>query len=125
MEHKELTRPNCDVDRLSAQDAVYSELKLSGDLFPGRGRSRFRCTSTSPKAMISRHWSRRVGELGCVEQDHGAVDLCYRDPGFDVDLFVEASLRVLTQIWLGHIPIDQAIREGRLRLEGSRGAAKR
>ena len=38
--------------------------------------------------------------------EHGTVDLCYRNPGFDVDLFVEASLRMLTQIWLGHIPID-------------------
>jgi DNA-binding HxlR family transcriptional regulator len=50
----------------------------------------------------------------------GAVDLCYRNPGFDVDLFVEASLRRLTQIWLGHVPIGQAIRDGRLRLDGSR-----
>lgn len=50
----------------------------------------------------------------------GVVDLCYRNPGFDVDLFVEAGLRVLTQVWLGHLPIDQAIREGRLRLDGSR-----
>jgi DNA-binding HxlR family transcriptional regulator len=53
--------------------------------------------------------------------EHGVVDLCYRNPGFDVDLFIEASLRVLTQIWLGHISIDQAIRDGRLRLDGSRG----
>jgi hypothetical protein len=53
--------------------------------------------------------------------EHGVVDLCYRNPGFDIDLFVEANLRVLTQIWLGHIPIDQAIRDGRLRLDGSRG----
>jgi DNA-binding HxlR family transcriptional regulator len=50
----------------------------------------------------------------------GAVDLCYRNPGFDVDLFVEAGLRVLTQIWLGHVQIDQAIRDGRLGLDGSR-----
>ncbi|HLI13928.1 MAG TPA: helix-turn-helix domain-containing protein [Alphaproteobacteria bacterium] len=53
--------------------------------------------------------------------ERGAVDLCYRDPGFDVDLFVEANLRVLTQIWLGHVPIQSAIRDGRLRLDGSRG----
>jgi len=52
--------------------------------------------------------------------ERGAVDLCYRNPGFEVDLFVEASLRALTQIWLGHILIDQAIRDGRLRLDGSR-----
>ncbi|MBV1797172.1 helix-turn-helix domain-containing protein [Siccirubricoccus sp. G192] len=49
-----------------------------------------------------------------------AVDLCYRDPGFEVDLFVAASPRVLTQIWLGHVSIDQALREGWLRLDGSR-----
>lgn len=50
-----------------------------------------------------------------------AVDLCYRDPGFEVDLFVETSLRALTQIWLGHLGLDEALREGRLRLDGSRG----
>lgn len=49
-----------------------------------------------------------------------ATDLCYRNPGFDVDLIVEASLSVLTQVWLGHITIDLAIRDGRLRLGGSR-----
>ncbi len=52
--------------------------------------------------------------------DRGLVDLCYRNPGFDIDLVVEASLRSLTEVWLGHLPIDQAIRENRLRLEGSR-----
>lgn len=50
----------------------------------------------------------------------GHFDLCYRNPGFEVDLFIEASLRVLTQIWLGHLPIDRAKREGLLRLDGSR-----
>lgn len=52
--------------------------------------------------------------------EEDTVDLCYRNPGFDVDLFVEANLRALTQIWLGHIGIDQAIRDGSLRLDGSR-----
>jgi DNA-binding HxlR family transcriptional regulator len=52
--------------------------------------------------------------------ERGQVDLCYKPPGFDVDLTVGASLRLLTQIWLGHVKIDQALRDGRLRLEGSR-----
>lgn len=52
--------------------------------------------------------------------EQGTVDLCYKNPGFDVDLFIETSLRILTQIWLGHLPIDQAIKEDRLRLDGSR-----
>jgi len=49
-----------------------------------------------------------------------AVDLCYKDPGFEVNLFVSGSLRLLTEIWLGHVTIDQAVREDRLRLDGSR-----
>ena len=52
--------------------------------------------------------------------ERGVVDLCYRNPGFEIDLFVTASLRVLTQVWLGHIPLDAAIRDGRLQLDGSR-----
>ncbi|MGH7091294.1 MAG: winged helix-turn-helix transcriptional regulator [Stellaceae bacterium] len=50
----------------------------------------------------------------------GHVDLCYKDPGFEVGLIVAASLRALTEIWLGHLGLDQALRDGRLRLDGSR-----
>lgn len=49
-----------------------------------------------------------------------SVDLCYRDPGFEVDLFVEADLRLLTQVWLGHVSVGDAIRDDRLRLDGAR-----
>lgn len=49
-----------------------------------------------------------------------AIDLCYKDPGFEVDLLVEATLRTLTRIWLGHLPVRQAIRDRELRLDGSR-----
>ena len=52
--------------------------------------------------------------------ESGHVDLCYKDPGFDAALFVATSLGALTQVWLGHVTLDQAIREERLRLEGSR-----
>lgn len=50
----------------------------------------------------------------------GYVDLCYKPPGFDIDLFVTATLQSLTQIWLGHMSIDQAIKAGRLQLDGAR-----
>lgn len=50
----------------------------------------------------------------------GEVDLCQRDPGFDVDLVVAAHIRIMTRVWLGHTPLDQAIRTGDLRLEGDR-----
>jgi DNA-binding HxlR family transcriptional regulator len=50
----------------------------------------------------------------------GAADLCYRDPGFEVGLFIQANIRVLIQIWFGHVTIDEAVRGERLRLDGSR-----
>ena len=51
--------------------------------------------------------------------DNGQVDLCFKDPGFEVDLLVFSALRILTEIWLGHVTISEAIRDGRLRLEGA------
>lgn len=52
--------------------------------------------------------------------ERGRVDLCYKDPGFEVDLFVETSLGVLTRVWLGHLTIDRAIGAEKLRLDGAR-----
>ena len=52
--------------------------------------------------------------------EQGHADLCYKPPGFDIDLTVQSSLRTLTEIWLGHVGIEEAVRAERLRLEGSR-----
>jgi hypothetical protein len=49
----------------------------------------------------------------------GEVDICHRDPGFEVDLIVSISLRNLTRIWLGHLGIAQALREERLSRDGA------
>lgn len=46
------------------------------------------------------------------------ADLCFRDPGHEIDLYVACHLRTLTAIWLGHISISQAVRESALRLDG-------
>ena len=83
------------VDRVAAVDRRYvAEFQLSG--VPANRR---------------RYW---------LVFERGHVDVCVKDPGFDVDLFVGTSLRVLAQVWLGHVTIDQAIRQDRLRLDGSR-----
>jgi DNA-binding HxlR family transcriptional regulator len=36
-----------------------------------------------------------------VVEPHGEVDLCWSDPGFDVDLYVATDLRTMTAIWMG------------------------
>lgn len=48
------------------------------------------------------------------------VDICLKDPGFDVSLTVETSPRALAEIWRGLASIPQVIRDGRLRLDGPR-----
>jgi DNA-binding HxlR family transcriptional regulator len=36
-----------------------------------------------------------------VVEPQGEVDLCWSDPGFDVDLYVSTDLRTMTAIWMG------------------------
>ena len=51
------------------------------------------------------------------------VDLCWMDPGYDVNLYVSADLRTMTAIWLGQDTVARAKMEGRLRLVGERDLA--
>jgi DNA-binding HxlR family transcriptional regulator len=50
------------------------------------------------------------------------VDVCAIDPGFDVDLRVEATLEALTEIYLGRSTLREALRTERVRLVGRREA---
>ena len=36
-----------------------------------------------------------------VVEPQGEVDLCWSDPGFEVDLYVSTDLRTMTAIWMG------------------------
>lgn len=46
------------------------------------------------------------------------VDLCYVDPGYDIDLLVTSSLGTMTRIWMGLTPLDAEVRAGRVQLDG-------
>ena len=48
------------------------------------------------------------------------VDLCLKDPGFEVDLTVDADLMALTRVWMGDMPLQDALRGGLIRLDGPR-----
>jgi DNA-binding HxlR family transcriptional regulator len=48
----------------------------------------------------------------------GTPSVCLVDPGFDVDVTVTSDLRSLYQVWLGRVPIQDAIRAGRVAFEG-------
>jgi DNA-binding HxlR family transcriptional regulator len=57
--------------------------------------------------------------------DQGAADLCLKPPGFEVDLQVSCHVRTLVEVWLGHMALDQALRDERLKLDGTRQDARK
>jgi DNA-binding HxlR family transcriptional regulator len=50
----------------------------------------------------------------------GAADLCFRDPGFEIDLHVEADIGAFARVWLGDLTFAEALRTRQLRLFGTR-----
>lgn len=48
------------------------------------------------------------------------VDLCPKDPGFEVDLYALTDLQTMTRIWVGELELLSAISAGTLELSGAR-----
>lgn len=57
-----------------------------------------------------------------VEAD-GEVDLCWSDPGFDVDLYVSTDLRTMTAIWMGFTTVKKE--SDKVTLTGDRDIAEK
>lgn len=75
---------------------------------PRRVVVRFRFTDVGPN----------LPRVTWLVLDGSDVDVCYRDPGFEVDLVVSGRLRALIGVWLGDFPLGLAMLEGQLRIEG-------
>lgn len=48
----------------------------------------------------------------------GEADLCWKDPGYDVDLVVEADLATMTGVWVGDYRFSEVLRRGEVELRG-------
>jgi DNA-binding HxlR family transcriptional regulator len=46
------------------------------------------------------------------------VELCVHDPGYEIDLYVDAGLKALTDVWMGRRPLEEARRERDVVLDG-------
>jgi len=55
-----------------------------------------------------------------IVQPDQEVDLCWVDPGFDVDLYLSTNLRTMTEIWMGYTTIARAKEQERLIVTGNR-----
>ena len=66
--------------------------------------------------------SQRVWWL--VVEPSGENDLCQVDPGHDVDVYVTASLRAMTSVWMGHSSLAQAVEKRLIEVVGDAGLAR-
>jgi len=79
--------------------------------FPAARRTVVRFDLAGVAASARRRW--------WLVFDNDDVDLCLRDPGHDIDLNVYAALRDLTEVWIGHQTLRNALSNKAIRLEGA------
>ncbi len=48
------------------------------------------------------------------------VDLCTQDPGKDVDIYINSTVRALAEVWKGDVPLKKAIASGGIKTHGVR-----
>jgi DNA-binding HxlR family transcriptional regulator len=81
-----------------------------------------------PPRPVVVHFQFRDARLGerawwLVVED-GVADLCRDDPGRELTLVVDASVRALTEVWTGDRTPQQALQSGEIRVDGARRDAQ-
>lgn len=51
--------------------------------------------------------------------------VCHVDPGFETDVTIVSDVASLYQVWLGRLPLGEAVRSGRLSFEGPSALTRR
>lgn len=57
--------------------------------------------------------------------ESGVPSVCLTDPGYDVDVTITSDVASLYQIWLGRLPLKEALRSGRLAFDGPPSLTRR
>jgi hypothetical protein len=52
--------------------------------------------------------------------EQGDVSVCLKHPGFDRDILVSSDLAALYEVWAGYTTLGDAVRGGRIELDGER-----
>lgn len=50
--------------------------------------------------------------------ESGEIDLCLNNPGYDVDIMIQCSLKTMTEIWICQRPFRDAVRKGDIKVLG-------
>lgn len=69
--------------------------------------------------------ARQGDQLWWLVLENGRADLCLQDPGRELTLVVDSTVRALTEIWVGELTPAQALQGRDLRIDGSPREAER
>ena len=83
--------------------------KIDASALPQR-RVVFRFHFTDHKPTEATYW--------LIAKPGMAVDLCVTDPGFDVDLFIEADSKAMASAWMGYSSLQTEMSHDRIFLSG-------
>jgi DNA-binding HxlR family transcriptional regulator len=50
--------------------------------------------------------------------ERSGSDVCVSDPGFEVDVYVDADLAAMANVWLGDLPFAEAVRQKKIKVMG-------
>jgi len=50
--------------------------------------------------------------------ERSGSDVCLNDPGFEVDVYVDADLAAMANVWLGDLPFAEALRQKKIKVTG-------
>jgi len=56
--------------------------------------------------------------------ENGSAEVCISDPGKDVDVYFNCSVRVLSEVWMGERTYRDAIQSGDLSVQGDRALTR-
>ena len=57
--------------------------------------------------------------------EEGEPSVCVVDPGYEVDVTMTSSVRTMYRVWLGSLPLTDAVRSGELTIDGPRALVRR
>jgi DNA-binding HxlR family transcriptional regulator len=57
--------------------------------------------------------------------EDGEASVCLSDPGYEVDVTITSDVSSLYQVWLGHLSIKRAMRDGRVTFDGPSAIVRR
>ncbi len=89
---------------------MHARLDTSG--FPGK-RQVFHVRFTDDKRPF---W---------IVVESGGPSVCHVDPGFETDVTITSDVASLYQVWLGRLPVADAVRSGRLSFTGPSALTRR